>query len=66
MCGGVTAIVALGFVILAVHLAMMGGGASTPEALWQLLAAGTDGTDGPTEDAGAIVDAGTIGLGQCT
>jgi glycerate 2-kinase len=25
-----------------------------------ILAAGTDGTDGPTEDAGAIVDAGTI------
>jgi hydroxypyruvate reductase len=24
-----------------------------------ILAAGTDGTDGPTEDAGAIVDAGT-------
>ena len=27
---------------------------------WLLLAAGTDGTDGPTSDAGAIVDAGTI------
>jgi hydroxypyruvate reductase len=27
---------------------------------WMLLAAGTDGTDGPTSDAGAIVDAGTI------
>ena len=27
---------------------------------WMLLAAGTDGTDGPTIDAGAIVDAGTI------
>ncbi|MEO8018474.1 MAG: DUF4147 domain-containing protein [Pseudomonadota bacterium] len=35
---------------------------------WLLLAAGTDGTDGPTEDAGAMVDAGTIGravLGGC-
>jgi glycerate 2-kinase len=27
---------------------------------WMLLAAGTDGTDGPTGDAGAIVDAETI------
>ncbi len=27
---------------------------------WMLLAAGTDGTDGPTGDAGAIVDAGTV------
>ena len=27
---------------------------------WMLLAAGTDGTDGPTSDAGAIVDAETI------
>lgn len=27
---------------------------------WMLLAAGTDGTDGPTSDAGAIVDAGSI------
>jgi glycerate 2-kinase len=26
-----------------------------------LLAAGTDGTDGPTEDAGGIVDGGTVG-----
>jgi hydroxypyruvate reductase len=29
-----------------------------------LLAAGTDGTDGPTEDAGAIVDPGTIGRAE--
>jgi hydroxypyruvate reductase len=28
-----------------------------------LLAAGTDGTDGPTEDAGALIDGGTIGRG---
>jgi glycerate 2-kinase len=25
-----------------------------------VLAAGTDGSDGPTEDAGAVVDAGTV------
>lgn len=29
-----------------------------------LLAAGTDGTDGPGEDAGALVDGGTVGRGQ--
>lgn len=28
-----------------------------------VLAAGTDGTDGPGEDAGAVVDAGTVGRG---
>ena len=29
-----------------------------------LLAAGTDGSDGPTEDAGGVVDGGTIARGQ--
>ncbi len=29
-----------------------------------LLAAGTDGTDGPTSDAGALVDGGTLGRGE--
>jgi hydroxypyruvate reductase len=29
-----------------------------------LLAIGTDGTDGPTEDAGALVNGGTIGRGE--
>ncbi|GAB4345236.1 MAG: glycerate kinase [Gammaproteobacteria bacterium] len=29
-----------------------------------LLAAGTDGTDGPTEDAGALVDGGTVQRGE--
>lgn len=29
-----------------------------------LLAGGTDGTDGPTEDAGAIVDGGTVSRGE--
>ena len=33
------------------------------DALW-LLAAGTDGTDGPTADAGALVDGGTIERGE--
>ncbi len=33
------------------------------EDVW-LLALGTDGTDGPTEDAGALVDGGTVGRGE--
>jgi hydroxypyruvate reductase len=33
------------------------------DGVW-LLAAGTDGSDGPTEDAGALVDGGTISRGE--
>lgn len=33
------------------------------DSVW-FLAAGTDGTDGPTEDAGALVDGGTIQRGE--
>jgi hydroxypyruvate reductase len=33
------------------------------EDLW-LLAAGTDGSDGPTRDAGALVDGGTVARGE--
>lgn len=42
------------------HLALTAARLLRPDEKISLLAAGTDGTDGPTEDAGAIVDAGTI------
>jgi len=42
------------------HLALAAARALRPNERLTILAAGTDGTDGPTEDAGAIVDAGTI------
>ncbi len=42
------------------HLALTAARALRPRENLTILAAGTDGTDGPTEDAGAIVDAGTI------
>jgi hydroxypyruvate reductase len=42
------------------HLALAAAqGLAGSEGVW-LLAAGTDGTDGPTEDAGALVDGATI------
>jgi hydroxypyruvate reductase len=42
------------------HLALTFARQVRAEEPWLLLAAGTDGTDGPTSDAGAIVDAGTV------
>jgi hydroxypyruvate reductase len=46
------------------HLALAAARALRPDEGCTILAAGTDGTDGPTEDAGAIVDAGSIGRAQ--
>src|SRR5213076_1989229 len=42
------------------HLALAAARALRPHERVTILAVGTDGTDGPTEDAGAIIDAGTI------
>jgi hydroxypyruvate reductase len=42
------------------HLALAAARLLRADEGLTILAAGTDGTDGPTEDAGAIVDAGTI------
>ena len=42
------------------HLALTIARALRPGERLQILAVGTDGTDGPTQDAGAIVDAGTV------
>jgi glycerate 2-kinase len=42
------------------HLALLLARAIRSHENIAILAAGTDGTDGPTDDAGAIVDAGTI------
>jgi glycerate 2-kinase len=50
------------------HLALLAARLLKNDEALTILAAGTDGTDGPTDDAGAIVDAGTIEraeLGGC-
>ncbi len=45
------------------HLALAAAGVLAGSGGCYLLAAGTDGSDGPTEDAGALVDAGTLQRG---
>ena len=42
------------------HLALAAARLLKADEPFTILAAGTDGTDGPTEDAGAVIDAGTI------
>jgi len=42
------------------HLALAIARQLRANETWHVLAAGTDGTDGPTDDAGAIVNSGTI------
>src|SRR5690606_7439637 len=42
------------------HLALTLAAALRADEPLVILAAGTDGTDGPTDDAGAIIDAGTV------
>lgn len=46
------------------HLALVAALQMRPEEKLWLLAAGTDGTDGVTEDAGALVDSGTLERGM--
>jgi glycerate 2-kinase len=46
------------------HLALSAAQALPAHADTVILAAGTDGTDGPTDYSGAIVDAGTLERGQ--
>lgn len=42
------------------HLALAAARLLRPQEGLTILAAGTDGTDGPTDDAGALVDGGTL------
>lgn len=46
------------------HLALAAAGVLAGDERCFLLAAGTDGTDGPTEDAGALVDGDTLQRGM--
>ena len=46
------------------HLALAAATVLAGDSHCSLLCAGTDGSDGPGEDAGAIVDAGTLRRGQ--
>ncbi|HEX6636485.1 MAG TPA: DUF4147 domain-containing protein [Steroidobacteraceae bacterium] len=46
------------------HLALAAARAMHAGDAFTILAAGTDGTDGPTDDAGALVDSGTIGRAE--
>lgn len=46
------------------HLALVAAVALAGRTEACLLAAGTDGSDGPTEDAGALVDGGTVARGE--
>jgi glycerate 2-kinase len=46
------------------HFALAAARTLRPNEGLTILAAGTDGTDGPTEDAGAIIDCGTIGRAE--